>query len=93
MSPSQNDWRSKALCAYTPALQNLAFGDDNDEDEPHSTEDAQWYIDNVCYECPVMVQCARWVDKNPQEFGVFAGLLPSERNVLDSETADHSGTN
>lgn len=87
MSQFKNDWRKLSLCAQTPALANLAFGDDLDEDEPHSTEDAEWFAENVCLECPVMVQCKAWVDKFPQEFGVFGGTLPSERNVLDTDTS------
>lgn len=86
MRASQNDWRKLSLCSQTPALRSLAFGDSLDDEEPHNDEDAEWFRDFVCYECPVMTQCKAWVDANPQEYGVFGGTLPSERNVLDTDT-------
>lgn len=86
MRASQNDWRKLSLCAQTPALRGLAFGDSEDEDEPHSTEDAEWFRDQICYSCPVMIQCKAWVDEFPQTHGVIGGETAFERN---GETADN----
>lgn len=79
MSPSQNAWRDKALCAKAPYLAARAFGDDLDEDEPYSTLDAMEFARDTCLSCPVMIQCLNWEKANPQEFGVYGGLTPRDR--------------
>lgn len=85
MSPSQNDWRNRALCAKAPYLAARAFGDDLDEDEPYSTLDAMEFARDTCLSCPVMTQCREWVDKNPQTHGVLGGLTAFERNGAPEE--------
>lgn len=64
----------------------MAFGDSTDEDEKYADNMARWFMVNYCLECPVMTQCAEWVKENPQEHGVFGGLLPSERNPVDTDS-------
>lgn len=76
------NWRMNALCAESP-FHAKAWGDDDDEGEIYNTKDAQWFADNVCLECPVMVMCREWVDNNPQEFGVFGGLTAADRNATE----------
>ena len=79
MSPSQNAWRDKALCADDPDLMARAFGDDMDEDEQYTTLDAMEFARDTCLSCPVMIQCLSWEKANPQEFGVYGGLTPRDR--------------
>lgn len=88
----ESSWRLQAICSDSP-YKDMAFGDDLDEDEPHSTADAEEFVRTHCNNCPVKLPCKLYGKRNSFEFGVFGGMLPSERNVFDSETADHSGTN
>lgn len=72
-------WRDRALCA-TEDLAAKAFGSTEDDEEKYNDEDAEWFTENVCLECPVMMQCLKWVTANPQEFGSFGGLTAADRN-------------
>lgn len=80
-----SNWRDKALCATSPDAAHWAFGDSEDEDEKYGDSRAKAFAVLFCLECPVMMQCKAWVDKHPQEYGVFGGELAHDRNGTTEE--------
>ena len=37
------------------------------------------YAKSVCWRCPILAICRAYVDANPQDDGIWAGLTPRER--------------
>ena len=36
----------------------------------------------MCFECPVQFECLEYAIENNEKFGIFGGLLPSERRII-----------
>ena len=68
----------KANCyGASEPVQEMAFGDTNDVDEPYDTEDAAKFAEVFCGPCPVKKLCLEY---GRNEFhGVWGGKLPHER--------------
>lgn len=71
-------WYEKANCyGVSEETASMAFGDSQDENEPHSDEDALRFIRVYCQDCPVKQLC---LEAGKEElYGVWGGLMPSER--------------
>lgn len=71
-------WHEKANCyGVSEEVASMAFGDDNDDQEPRGDKDALKFINHFCFECPVKQLCLE--AGKEEQYGVWGGLLPSER--------------
>ena len=57
-----------------PDLIDVPYGDDSDEDERFSTDDADDFVENFCVYCPVLSQCAKYARDNNITSGVWGGI-------------------
>jgi hypothetical protein len=72
-SKRKADWRDDAACA----------GVDSDDWFPHSTNTTAIHaIKQVCFGCPVMIDCAQYALTTRQDIGVWGGLSESQRNTF-----------
>ena len=67
------DWHSKALCAEIGS--DLWFADST-----HTAENKR--AKQMCFECPVRVECLEDALRGNIQFGVWGGLTPLERRAL-----------
>lgn len=72
-----HQWRKQALCAAlvedaeTPVPPNTFFAKDG--------TDASEAAVQICFECPVRLQCLQWSCTAKQRYGIFGGLPSSVR--------------
>lgn len=65
-------WQNQAACrSYDPAIWFPAWYQDN---QPQVKKARR-----ICRACPVLADCRRFVDEQPQSDGIWAAMTPSER--------------
>lgn len=74
------DWKLSAACKHVDP--DIPFGDDEDEDETYSTEDAATFAEYICGGCPVREKCLDTALRRREKYGVFGGLTPEQRRQL-----------
>lgn len=74
-------WVRDALCAQTDPEVFFA--------EPGETEKVA-AAKRVCAGCPVRLDCLNFALRNGEKFGVWGGLSPAERQVVDSTVVRES---
>lgn len=83
----KDEWRTRAACKG--ADPNSFFPPVGIEDEDYKTP--QWaatyersYAEAraICASCPVIQECGDWVERNPQPYGLWAGLTPQDRRRI-----------
>ena len=62
-----------ALCAQTDP--ELFFPDKVENQYSHLAK-------QICVQCPVRIQCLTWALQNDEEFGIWGGFSPKERNEI-----------
>jgi Transcription factor WhiB len=75
-------WQDQAACNGA-GDSNYAFGDDSSgrpENPWKVIEGQRWFIRNYCDHCPVVEECLTL--GLSEQYGVWGGLLPSERRRL-----------
>lgn len=60
----------------------MSYGDSEDEEEPYDDVDAEKFKDVFCSGCPVKQLCLEYALKNNDQFGVWGGKTPEERNKM-----------
>lgn len=63
----------EGVCYATPSILPLFFSDSTEE---------QRQAKALCFECPVQIECLEYALRNRERFGIFGGLLPSERKQI-----------
>ena len=83
---SSLDWIEQASCTqHDPEIWFTGKRGPNNDD---SFRDAI----EICLECPVLIECARWILRVEQgivtehRFGIFAGMTPGERMAKEWRT-------
>lgn len=80
--PAQG-WEQQAACHKHPRLDPETWTSDESARPESALGQAQAAAQAVCVtECPVRPACLQWALDTEQEYGVWGGLLASERTKL-----------
>lgn len=79
----ENEWKQNAICSIENIPTKVFYP------ERKRGDVAAAFARKICFRCPVRIDCAQWAIKANEDYGVFGGASPRQRQKMKSlGTAD-----